>query len=46
MNVYNEWKAEECYECTNTAQLQTTWIMMAAVAVVGTLAGFMNFKAA
>ena len=36
----------ESHECTNIAQLQMTWIMMAAVTDVGTLVGFTNIKAA
>jgi hypothetical protein len=46
MNDCNEWKTDKHHKCTNIAQLQTTQIMTAAVAVVGTLEGFTNFKAA
>jgi hypothetical protein len=45
MNDCNEWKTQKRHECTNIAQLQTTQIMVTAVADVGTLAGFTNFKA-
>jgi hypothetical protein len=42
MNGCNEWKTEKHHERTNIAQQRTTQIMMAAVADVGTLAGFTN----
>ena len=46
MNVFNDRKTEKCHESTNIAQVKTTPIMMAAVADVGTLAGFTEFKTA
>jgi hypothetical protein len=46
MNSCNEWKTEKHNECANVAQLQTTEIMMAAVADVGTMVVFKHIKCA
>jgi hypothetical protein len=46
MTYCNEWKTEKRHEYTNTAQLQTTRIKMAAVADVVKMAAFTSSKAA
>jgi hypothetical protein len=46
LNDCNEWKTEKHHDSTNVAQLQMTQIMIAAVTDEGTLAKFMNIKAA
>jgi hypothetical protein len=46
MNDRNEWKTEECRECTNREQLGTTRIKMATVTDVVKKAVFTNFRAA
>ena len=43
-NDCNAWKTEKHNECTNIAQLQTTQIVMAAVADVVKKAVFTNFR--
>jgi hypothetical protein len=46
MKFCNEWKREKRHEYTNTAQLQTTRIKMAAVADVVKMAAFTSYNAA